>query len=64
MRRSRSKPSRPPSADRSHSETWEQIERRRWKNNVLGLITLLLIIVLAADVGGWAGRLGNLLLGK
>jgi len=60
----RPNPNRRTTTTRSPEKFLQQLERQRWKYNLIGLMALILIIILATDAGGWARRLESLLTGR
>lgn len=44
-------------SDNDNETDYDKIEKQRLKNNLLGIIILILIIILAFDMGGCAGSL-------
>lgn len=44
-----------------YEEDFAETNRQRWRNNILGLLILALMVCLALDVGGCAHWLGNAL---
>lgn len=49
-----------PYEDYYKSAEFKKIDRQRWRNNILGLIILILITLLAVDVGGCLDWLGGI----